>query len=104
MIHAYDAVRRWRADIVHDHTLVGPVYAQRFDVPVVTTNHGPFDGELGALYRAIAGTVPVIAISARSSRRRRRHPGRGGDPPRRRRRRLPASATATAAMRCSSVA
>jgi glycosyltransferase involved in cell wall biosynthesis len=30
---------------------------------VVTTNHGPFDGELGDLYREIAATVPVIAIS-----------------------------------------
>src|SRR3954447_2165474 len=63
VVNAYDAIREWGADIVHDHTLVGPVYAQRFTVPVVTTNHGPFDGELGDLYRAIAGPVPVIAIS-----------------------------------------
>jgi glycosyltransferase involved in cell wall biosynthesis len=63
VINAYDAIREWGADIVHDHTLVGPVYAQRFDVPVVTTNHGPFEGELGDLYRAIADTVPIIAIS-----------------------------------------
>jgi hypothetical protein len=63
VVHAYDVIREWGADIVHDHTLVGPVYGQRFEVPVVTNNHGPFDGELGALYRAIADTVPVIAIS-----------------------------------------
>lgn len=63
VIQAYEAILEWGADIVHDHTLVGPVYALRFDVPVVTTNHGPFDGELGALYRAIGDRVPVVAIS-----------------------------------------
>ncbi len=63
VVNAYDAIREWGADIVHDHTLVGPVYAQRFDVPLVTTNHGPFEREFGDLYRAIAGRVPVIAIS-----------------------------------------
>lgn len=63
VINAYDTIVDWGADVVHDHTLVGPVYAQRFDVPVVTTNHGPFTGELGDLYRAVADRVPVIAIS-----------------------------------------
>lgn len=63
VINAYDAIREWGADVVHDHTLVGPVYAQRFDVPVVTTNHGPFDGELGDLYRAISDGVAVVAVS-----------------------------------------
>jgi len=62
VIHAYEAVRDY--DIVHDHTLVGPVYADRFpDLPVVTTNHGPFDGDLRDYYRAISDRVPVIAIS-----------------------------------------
>jgi len=63
VINAYDAIVHWGPDVVHDHTLVGPVYASRFDVPVVTTNHGPFDSELGDYYRAIAGTVPIIALS-----------------------------------------
>jgi glycosyltransferase involved in cell wall biosynthesis len=49
---------------VHDHTLIGPVYAERFEgLGVVTTNHGPFQSELGDLYRAIADQVPIIAIS-----------------------------------------
>jgi len=62
VIHAYEAVQGY--DIVHDHTLVGPVYAERFDdLAVVTTNHGPFDSDLRDYYRAIAGRVPVIAIS-----------------------------------------
>ena len=62
VIHAYEAVRGY--DIVHDHTLVGPVYAQRLALlPVVTTNHGPFDGDLHDYYRAIGHRVPIIAIS-----------------------------------------
>ncbi|HET9444576.1 MAG TPA: glycosyltransferase family 4 protein [Acidimicrobiales bacterium] len=61
---AYDAVRQWGAEVVHDHTLAGPFYAERFpDLPVVTTNHGPFEGDLGALYARLAESVPVIAIS-----------------------------------------
>jgi glycosyltransferase involved in cell wall biosynthesis len=63
VINAYEAVVDWRADVVHDHTLVGPVYGRRFDIPVVTTNHGPFDGELFDYYRTIAADVPIIAIS-----------------------------------------
>jgi glycosyltransferase involved in cell wall biosynthesis len=63
VIAAYDAIGDWGADVVHDHTLIGPVYGQRFGVPIATTNHGPFEGELGALYGAIASDVAVVAIS-----------------------------------------
>lgn len=68
VINAYDDILDWGPDVVHDHTLVGPVYAQRFDLPVVTTNHGPFEGELRAFYDAIAPRVPVIAISEHHAR------------------------------------
>jgi glycosyltransferase involved in cell wall biosynthesis len=65
VIDAYEAATSWGADVVHDHTIVGPIYSHRFDgLPVVTTNHGPFDSDLGPLYRAVGGRVPVIAISA----------------------------------------
>jgi glycosyltransferase involved in cell wall biosynthesis len=64
VIDAYQAAADWGADIVHDHTLSGPFYArQRPAVDVVTTNHGPFDEDLAPLYRALAGRVPLIAIS-----------------------------------------
>jgi glycosyltransferase involved in cell wall biosynthesis len=63
VIHAYSTLREWGAEIVHDHTLVGPVYGPRSGIPVVTTNHGPFRSELGDLYRAVASSVPVIALS-----------------------------------------
>ena len=62
VFHAYEALRD--CDVVHDHTVVGPVYARGFDhPPVVTTNHGPFSAELNDVYRAVADRVPVIAIS-----------------------------------------
>ena len=62
LIHAYDAVQDY--DLIHDHTVVGPVYAQRFpDLLVVTTNHGPFNDELTDIYRNVAQRVPIIAIS-----------------------------------------
>jgi len=62
VIHAYSAIRE--ADVVHDHTLVGPLYSAIFpDLPVVTTNHGPFSADLIDLYRVLAPRVPVIAIS-----------------------------------------
>ncbi|MEU2347948.1 glycosyltransferase family 4 protein [Modestobacter sp. NPDC049651] len=50
-------------DVVHDHTTCGPVYRhQPVGVPVVTTNHGPFNAPLNAIYRSLRD-VPVIAIS-----------------------------------------
>ncbi|HEX2699209.1 MAG TPA: glycosyltransferase family 4 protein [Acidimicrobiales bacterium] len=65
---AYDAVQDY--DIVHDHTVMGPVYAQRFpDLHVVTTVHGPFNHELSDLYgRMAADGVPLIGISHAQSR------------------------------------
>jgi glycosyltransferase involved in cell wall biosynthesis len=64
LIRGYEAMADWGADIVHDHTLIGPVYAHRYPaLPVVTTNHGTFNEELTDLYQAIADHVPVIAIS-----------------------------------------
>ena len=62
VMHAYEAVQGF--DIVHDHTVVGPVYAERYpDLPVVTTIHGPFNDELTDLYSRIGHRVPIIAIS-----------------------------------------
>jgi glycosyltransferase involved in cell wall biosynthesis len=59
---AYEATKD--ADIVHDHTLAGLLEAGRSPGRVtVTTNHGPFEGELGAIYRAVSHRVPVIAVS-----------------------------------------
>lgn len=70
VIAGYAAMADAAVDIVHDHTLVGPVYAHHHPrLPVVTTNHGPFNEELTALYRAITPRVAVIAISHDQARR-----------------------------------
>jgi glycosyltransferase involved in cell wall biosynthesis len=64
LLRGYEALLDWGADIVHDHTLIGPVYARCHpQLPVVTTNHGPFDEALSDLYAAVGDDVPVIAIS-----------------------------------------
>jgi glycosyltransferase involved in cell wall biosynthesis len=50
-------------DIVHDHTLMGPLYGHApAGKPVVTTAHGPFDATLRPVYRAMRGTA-LVAIS-----------------------------------------
>jgi glycosyltransferase involved in cell wall biosynthesis len=62
VMHAYEAVQDF--DVVHDHTVIGPVYAERFPhLKVVTTIHGPFNDELMDVYRQVADRVPIIAIS-----------------------------------------
>jgi glycosyltransferase involved in cell wall biosynthesis len=59
---AYDAVQDF--DVVHDHTVAGPIYAEKFpNLKVVTTIHGPFNDELTDLYGRIGHRVPIIAIS-----------------------------------------
>ncbi len=62
VIGAYQQLRD--VDVIHDHTIVGPLYAQGIESPpVLTTNHGPFNGILAPLYRAVSAHTPVIAIS-----------------------------------------
>ncbi|HEX2075905.1 MAG TPA: glycosyltransferase family 4 protein [Geodermatophilus sp.] len=63
VVHAYGALGD--VDLVHDHTLAGPLYRHRpAELPVVSTCHGSFDGTLGAAYRAMATDVFLVAISA----------------------------------------
>lgn len=62
VVHGYQALRD--VDIVHDHTVFGPLYSERFPhLPVVTTIHGPFNEELTDLYSLVADRVPVICVS-----------------------------------------
>ena len=63
VLNAYSSALEWGADVIHDHTVVGPVYGMRVHVPVVTTNHAPFDTQLGDLYRCVSDDVAVVAIS-----------------------------------------
>lgn len=64
VIRGYAALREWGAEVIHDHTLTGPIFGQRYsDVILATTNHGPFHEDLLELYRAVDDDVAVIAIS-----------------------------------------
>ena len=51
-------------DIIHDHTLAGPLYSERPErIPVVTTVHGPLNAEAKDVYAAIARRAAIVAIS-----------------------------------------
>jgi glycosyltransferase involved in cell wall biosynthesis len=72
VLAAYEAMREWGADVIHDHTLAGPVLAAAAPdtttattttTPVVTTMHNAFTPELADIYRRTAPAVPIIAIS-----------------------------------------
>jgi glycosyltransferase involved in cell wall biosynthesis len=64
VLAAYDSLTG--VDIIHDHTILGPLLAARDGatrVPVVTTNHGPFTELTRPLFRQIARHCAVVAIS-----------------------------------------
>jgi len=50
-------------DVVHDHTLTGPLLARGRRMPTVVTVHGPTSDEPGEYYRALGDTVRFVAIS-----------------------------------------
>jgi glycosyltransferase involved in cell wall biosynthesis len=63
---AYDVLADAGVDVIHDHTLAGPLLFDRHPrgVPVVTTVHGELVPSLRALYgAAAAGGVSVVTIS-----------------------------------------
>lgn len=63
VVIAYQAMRG--VDIIHDHTLGGPLHRGRPPgIPVVTTNHGPFDAQTNTVFRALAQDTTTVAISA----------------------------------------
>ena len=66
---AYEALRD--VDIIHDHTLLGPLLAARASQsgpPVVVTAHGPFDLEARRIFSAVAERVSIVAISHSQAR------------------------------------
>jgi glycosyltransferase involved in cell wall biosynthesis len=59
---AYDAMIG--LDVIHDHTIGGPLYRHRpTGVPVVTTNHGPFEARTNCLFRHMQADTAIVAIS-----------------------------------------
>lgn len=59
---AYEALDD--CDVVHDHTIAGPMLAPRHaGQPVVTTSHLPFEGGLLDVYLRMPHDVRIVAIS-----------------------------------------
>ncbi len=50
-------------DVVHDHTLAGPLLGRGTRVPTMITVHGPVVGDEGEYYRALGRSVRMVAIS-----------------------------------------
>ena len=51
-------------DVIHDHTVTGPLYRHRpVGVPVVVTCHGPFGAAELDLFRVIQRDASIVAIS-----------------------------------------
>jgi len=62
-LEGYDWLAAEGCDLVHDHTLAGPLIAPD-TMPVITTNHGPFgESPLTAIYRRAQHRAAIIAIS-----------------------------------------
>jgi glycosyltransferase involved in cell wall biosynthesis len=66
VIHAAriaDVVDSLDVDIVHDHSMAGPLLGRGRPVPTVITVHGPVVGDEGEYYQALGRSVRMVAIS-----------------------------------------
>lgn len=73
VLHAAKAARVIAAgdfDVVHDHTLAGPLLARGRQSPTVITAHGPVGGEPGDYLASLGSSVDVVAISHAQRRAR----------------------------------
>ena len=50
-------------DVVHDHSLAGPLTAAARAAPTVATMHGPAEGDFLDYYRELGDAVSLVAIS-----------------------------------------
>ena len=67
VLFAYESLTE--VDVVHDHTLLGPLFASsQRDTPIVTTNHGPFTPHTKPLFRDIGQRSALVAISDSQAR------------------------------------
>ncbi|GGL35110.1 glycosyltransferase family 4 protein [Planomonospora parontospora] len=65
---AHDLLAGIDADVVHDHSLAGPLTAAARTAPTVVTCHHEVDGEFGEYYRALGREVSMVGISAAQQR------------------------------------
>ena len=66
VLHAAEAARvvgDLRPDVVHDHSLAGPLVAPRHGAPTVVTTHGIVVGENGRYLAALGPHAHLVAIS-----------------------------------------
>lgn len=64
LYHVLEAYRALEdCDIIHDHTVLGPLVAMQLGRRPVTTNHNPFTPERIEIYRWMDAQVAVVAIS-----------------------------------------
>lgn len=61
VLRAYEYLEGY--DVIHDHTLLGPVIGARSNERIVTTNHSLFSEERLEIYRSIHERVAIVAIS-----------------------------------------
>ncbi len=57
-------------DVVHDHSLTGPLTAAQRSAPTVVTMHGRVDSELGDYFAELGSGVSLVAISHAQRHRR----------------------------------
>jgi glycosyltransferase involved in cell wall biosynthesis len=50
-------------DVIHDHSMCGPLTAAYRPAPTVVTVHGPVRGEIGDFFDALGGSVHLVAVS-----------------------------------------
>jgi glycosyltransferase involved in cell wall biosynthesis len=60
---ATSAIAELELDLVHDHSLAGPLAAGGRSIPTIVTAHGPVEGEFGAYYAYLHPNVRFVAIS-----------------------------------------
>jgi glycosyltransferase involved in cell wall biosynthesis len=65
---AAEALADLDVDLVHDHSLAGPLLARSRQVPTVATLHGPSTGHNGDYFERLGRSVDVVAISEAQQR------------------------------------
>lgn len=55
-------------DVIHDHTLLGPLTARTPHPPIVVTHHGPFDDINRRLLASVGRRASIVAISESHAR------------------------------------
>ena len=60
---AAEAIEGLDLDLVHDHSLAGPLLARGRDIPTLATMHGPARGDNGDYFARLGATVDLVSIS-----------------------------------------